>query len=174
MPKVFIASVLGVNSEYGVCCYSSADCRVECSSEFVSARDDAEKCGHNAESGADTFAVAGGVLSLDHEDDADEEESANDFVNNDSEVHLEVLASLTVVGCASLRVSWGEGSNILSPDIEGAHPCESHGSESTTELGKHDKNAEQKVLAIIAKRGENTECDCRVKVASRDVAKYDD
>lgn len=88
------------------------------------------------------------MLTLDHENHANKEESANDLVEEHSEVHLEFLFFWSVV---HLGCNWVSGTNlrdIVLADIKGSHPGESHGSHASDELSKHDENAEKEIFAI--------------------------
>ena len=66
-------------------CYAYS--RVETRSKLVGARSAAHKSHYDANSRANTFTIASCVLSFDHQDNADEEESAHNLVDDNVEVH---------------------------------------------------------------------------------------
>lgn len=136
-------------SEYGVGGNSGANSGVESSTELVGTRNDAKECRNDAQGSTDAFAITGGVLTLDHENHAHKEESANDLVEEHSEVHLEVI--FFFINVVRLGCHWVSGTNprdIILADIKGSHPGESHGSHASDELSKHNENAEKEIFAI--------------------------
>ena len=92
----------GINSVDRVGCDTSSNSRVEAGTKFVGSGGAAKKASDDADGGIDTTSSAGGVLTLDHQDDANEEEGANNLVNKYRDVHLEIV--VTVVGFTSNRV----------------------------------------------------------------------
>jgi len=64
-----------------------ADSGVETGTERVCSRDACEKSHDDTHGGANSLAVTGSVLTLDHQDDANKDKCANDLVDKNVDVH---------------------------------------------------------------------------------------
>ena len=115
--QVVVEVVLsGAEPEDGVEGEGDANGGVEAGAQPVGAGDHAEKGEDDAHGSQDSLSVAGSVLTLDHEDDAGEHESADDLVDDDLEVHGEVISKLAIWHCSD-RVDGSEDWNICFLEI---------------------------------------------------------
>mmetsp|Transcript_36378 Transcript_36378/g.44427 ORF Transcript_36378/g.44427 Transcript_36378/m.44427 type:complete len:278 (+) Transcript_36378:170-1003(+) len=167
--EVMVGEAFSIGSNDGVGGDGGTNRGVKAGAELVRARNHAKESGYDDESGADTLTVSGGVLSLHHQDHAHEEECADDLVDDDGDVHREVALFCTIVQAASHWVGGGKSTNFLIPNVKGAQPGQTDGGEATSELSKHDQDAEQEVAAVVAEGDEHAESDSRVEVATSNV-----
>ena len=150
------------------------NCGVEACAKLVSASDDTHKSNNNAHSGANSNAITSSVLTFNHEDDGDEDESADNLVNDDVEVHGEVELVTDIVGAISCWVIRSEDSNFGIWIIVETGPCEGNGEETTTDLSNHNESHEEEVFSILLAAHEDTDCDSRVEVSTGDITPDDD
>ena len=80
-PNVLVVHWIGRDSDKLINGHADADGWVETGTKFVCAWDNAQEGGNNAYCSSDSFSITSCVLSLDHEDYADEKESADNLVN---------------------------------------------------------------------------------------------
>lgn len=84
------------------------DGRVETGTKGICSSDACEKSHDNTHGRADSDAVAGGVLTLDHQDDTHEDKCANNLVNKNVDVHGKSKFCISIVNCTSQRVLRGQ------------------------------------------------------------------
>lgn len=107
---------------------------VEACAKFVGSRDNAKEGGDDADGGIDATSISGGILTLNHEDNADEEEGADNLVGEYSNVHGKVIHICTIVRHASDGVCRSKHCDVGIGDSEGTQPGESHSGKTTKEL----------------------------------------
>ena len=149
--KVMVEVWLLAKIDDGVGGESDADSWVEAGAKGVSTRDNAKKSHDDNHCSTNALAVAGSVLTLDHQDDADEDESADGLIDADIEVHIVVAVIIRLVKSTEGWVLWSKLRDDGIVIIKIANIEESYGGKTTCNLGDHDQNHEKEVLCIFSK-----------------------
>ena len=153
---------------------SNANSRVEASTELVSARNAAQKSKNDNHGGANTNAVTSSVLSLNHQDDADKDESAHDLVDKNCLVHGVKSISGSVVRFTSQGVHGSKDGNGRVLFAFGAEVGQANSDETADDLSDDNGEHEQEVLSLISKSAPDADCDSRVEMTSSDISEDDD
>ena len=147
---------------------------VEASAELVGSSDAAKKSENDNHGSANTDSITSSVLSFNHQDDGDEDESAHDLVDKNLEIHAEAYLSGSVVGMAGDWVSRGKDGNGGILFTVGAEVCKASSENTAKDLSEDDQAHEQKVLSFVSKSAPDADCDSRVEVSSSDISEDDD
>ena len=167
---ISIESVLLSQVKDRVDSQSGAYSWVEARTEFVRSGNAAEESEDNAHSGTDSNAGISSVFALDHQDDADEDESAHNLVSEYIDVHLETELSIGIIDRTSKGVSWGKDGDdgVISTELS---KVSEEGTETTSqELGDHDHKHEDEVLSLILESAPDTKSDGWVEVTSSNIS----
>ena len=137
----------------GVSSESEADGRIEAGAQGVRASDAAHESDDNSDCSADASALAGSMLTFNHQDHTDEDESAKYLVDYNIEVHS-ILS--TVLGCVVgarwivSGVLWGENGHHSVRLVVAAEESQTYAQESAKDLRDNNHDHEQEVLAVVS------------------------
>ena len=170
---VVVDPVGGAELKDGVRSDSNSDGRVKACTECVGSSDAAKQSRNDSDGSCDTLALACSVLSLDHEDDADEHERADYLIDAHLQVHVEVNLVFVLVWQACDRVLGGKHGHSAVGLVKRSEPADADGEEAAEDLRDDDLNHEEEVLAVVTQCGEDADCHSRVEVSACHVAKDD-
>ena len=171
--QVVIDVVLLAHPDEAIHGEGEADSRVERTTKVTSGGSAAKEREADSHDGAEALPVTGCVLALHHQDDADENEGADDFIEADSKVHGEVSFVTTNIGRSRSQVDWCNEGDLGVRLVDLTEAVETNCEHSSKTLRHHDHDHEHNVLCEIAHGDEDSKGHSRVEMTSSDVAEDD-